>query len=221
MKYLSRQTIALVLLVTTLSLFVACKRDAVLTNSPEVQNSTPSSISSLEANGNSPAAHIAASENLIIPASVSIPENLPNGNTRVATFYAVGVQKYKARIKAGSDPVTYEWAFVAPEADLYDITNAKVGNHDAGPFWTISPFDSIFAQHFVPARTAPSDDPESIDWLLLMPKAGTTPTGIFADVDYIQRIATKGGKAPLIAPTSLTQTVDVKYKTVYRFTKIN
>ena len=54
-----------------------------------------------------------------------------------------------------------------------------------------------------------------------MPKAGTTPTGIFADVDYIQRIATKGGKAPLTPPTSLTETVDVKYKTVYRFTRIN
>jgi len=176
--------------------------------------------SSPEVNGNSPAAHIAASENLTIPAIVSVPENLPDGNTRVATFYAVGVQKYKARIKAGSDPVTYEWVFVAPQADLYDITNGKVGNHGAGPFWTISPLDSIFGQQFIPARTAPSPDPESIDWLLLMPKLGTTPTGIFADVDYIQRIATKGGKAPLTPPTSLTETVDVKYKTVYRFTRI-
>ncbi|HEX7844800.1 MAG TPA: DUF3455 domain-containing protein, partial [Chitinophagaceae bacterium] len=84
-----------------------------------------------------------------------------------------------------------------------------------------SPMDSIFAQQFSPARTAPSPDAGSIDWLLLKPKAGTTPTGIFADVDYIQRIATKGGKAPLTAPASINETVDVKYKTVYRFTKIN
>ena len=112
--------------------------------------------------------------------------------------------------------------FLLPhKPDLYDITNAEVGTHGAGPFWEISPADSIFAQQFTPARTAPSPDPESIDWLLLMPKVGTTPTGIFADVDYIQRIATKGGKAPLTPPTSLTQTVDVKYKTVYRFTRIN
>ena len=85
----------------------------------------------------------------------------------------------------------------------------------------LSPLDSIFGQQFSPARTAPSPDPESIDWLLLMPKVGTIPTGIFADVDYIQRIATKGGKAPLTPPTSLSETVEVKYKTVYRFTKIN
>jgi hypothetical protein len=200
---------------------VACKRETLTHHSGMQEVSATATSSSLEANGNSPAAHLAASEALTIPATVAVPENLPNGNTRVATYFAVGVQKYKARIKAGSDPVAYEWVFVAPQADLYDITNAKVGNHGAGPFWTISVSDSIFAQQFSPPRTAPSDDPESIDWLLLMPKVGTTPTGIFADVDYIQRIATKGGKAPLTPPTSLTQTVDVKYKAVYRFTKIN
>jgi hypothetical protein len=199
---------------------IGCNKDVVLKNSND-ELQTASAGSSLEANGNSPAAHIIASENLIIPAIVSVPENLPNGNTRVATYYAVGVQKYKARIKAGSDPVSYEWVFVAPQADLYDITNAKVGTHGAGPFWSTSPIDLIFGQQFSPARTAPSPDPESIDWLLLMPKIGTTPTGIFADVDYIQRIATKGGKAPLTPPSDINETIDVKYKTVYRFTKIN
>lgn len=199
---------------------IGCNKDELLKNSNE-EIQTASAVSSLEANGNSPAAHISASENLAIPASVSVPENLPDGNSRVATYYAVGVQKYKARIKSGSDPVVFEWVFDAPKADLYDISNANVGTHGAGPFWQISPLDLIFGQQFFPAKTAPSEDPESIDWLLLMPKAGTTPTGIFADVDYIQRIATKGGKAPLTPPTSLTQTVDVKYKAVYRFTKIN
>jgi hypothetical protein len=202
--------------------FIACKKDTVISNTGEsINQGSANSLSSIEANGNSPAAHIAASENLEIPIAVAIPGNLPNGNTRVATYYAVGLQKYRARIKAGSDPIAYEWVFVAPQADLYDITNAKVGNHGAGPFWTISPADSIFAQHFAPAKTAPGEDPESIDWLLLMSKTGTIPTGIFADVDYIQRIATKGGKAPLTPPVSLTETVDVKYKAVYRFTKIN
>ncbi|HEU5166428.1 MAG TPA: DUF3455 domain-containing protein [Chitinophagaceae bacterium] len=199
---------------------MACKKESVTPNSSE-EIAVSSAISSLAANGNSPAAHINASEKSEIPAAVAVPENFPNGNTRIATFYAVGVQKYKARVKAGSDPVTYEWVFVAPKADLYDITNTKVGNHGAGPFWTTSLLDSIFAQQFTPARTAPGEDPESIDWLLLMPKTGTTPTGIFADVDYIQRIATKGGKAPLTLPTNINDTVEVKYKAVYRFTKRN
>ena len=203
-------------------MIISCKRDALIkTVENAIATESNSVNSSLEANGNSAAAHIEASESLIIPASVAIPENFPYGNTRVATYYAVGVQKYKARIKAGSNPVEYEWVFVEPQADLYDITNSKVGTHGAGPFWEISPSDSIFAQHFSPARTAPSPDAESIDWLLLMPKNGTTPTGIFTEVDYIQRIATKGGKAPLAPPASITETAEVKYKTVYRFTRKN
>src|SRR6186713_542328 len=101
---------------------IGCNKEVVLKN-PNDELQTASAVSSLEANGNSPAAHISASENVAIPASVSVPENLPNGNSRVATYYAVGIQKYKARIKAGSDPIVYEWVFVAPKADLYDISN--------------------------------------------------------------------------------------------------
>lgn len=221
--YQQQNLLKLFLLAAVLSsTFIACKREAIpVTKEEEIKSGSSDGKSALEANGNSAAANIAASESLEIPAAVAVPENLPNGNTRVATYYAVGVQKYKARVKTGSDPVAYEWVFVAPQADLYDNTNAKVGTHGAGPFWQVSPVDSIFAQHFTPSRIAASPDAESIDWLLLMPKTGTTPTGIFADVDYIQRIATKGGKAPLTPPTSVNETADVKYRAIYRFTKMN
>lgn len=194
---------------------IACQRDNEIISEPEVASMAAPD------KGNSPAAQIASSEKLEIPEAVDLPANLPNGNSRVATFFAEGVQKYKAQVVAGSNPVTYKWVFVSPQADLFDVTNAKVGIHSAGPVWTLSAADSIFAQHFSPPQTAPSQDPESVDWLLLMPKAGTTPTGIFADVDYIQRIATKGGKAPTTAPTSANETVEVKYKAVYRFSKKN
>jgi hypothetical protein len=170
---------------------------------------------------NSPAFFIAQSEQLAIPASVDLPANLPNGNTRVATFYAVGVQKYKAQQVAGSNPAVYEWVFVAPQADLYDVTNTKVGTHSAGPDWQLSATDSMFGQSFSPAKTATAANPTSIDWLLLMPKTGKTPTGIFADVSYVQRIATNGGKAPTTPPANATDEVDVPYTAVYRFTKQN
>jgi len=170
-----------------------------------------------EVNLNSPMYQIERSEKLILPAEV----DLPTGNTRVATFFAEGVQKYKAQVKAGSNPVTYEWAFVAPQADLYDITDKKIGTHAAGPTWQLSAADSIYGQHFSPAKTAPSPDANSIDWLLLMPKAGKTPTGIFANVSYIQRIATVGGKAPAVLPTNAAETAEVKYTAIYRFTKKN
>jgi hypothetical protein len=165
-----------------------------------------------------PAYHITKSEKLELPAALALPPN-ENGYTRVATYYAEGVQKYKAQVKAGSDPVTYEWVFVAPQADLYDITNKKIGTHSAGPTWQLSAMDSIYAQHLAPPRTAPSPDAGSIDWLLLIPKAGKTPTGIFAEVDYIHRIDTKGGKAPSQLPASANETAEVNYTAIYRFTK--
>jgi hypothetical protein len=166
---------------------------------------------------NSPASQIAAGENLVIPASVDLPAN----TARVFTFYAVGVQKYKAQEIAGSSPVAYQWVFVAPQADLYDATNKKVGNHSAGPTWQLSTADSIYGQAFTPARTAPAGDANSIDWLLLMPKQGKAPTGVFADVSYVQRVATKGGKAPATAPTAATDVAEVGYTAVYRFSRQN
>lgn len=171
---------------------------------------------------NAPSYHLSKSEQLVIPPAVELPANLPGGNTRTSTFFAVGVQKYKAQAKAGS-PGTYEWVFVAPQADLYDMTNRKVGTHTAGPTWQMlgSTTDSIYAQHFSPVRSAPSPEAGTIDWLLLMPKTGKTPTGIFTNVEYIQRIATKGGKAPANLPTNANETVEVNYTAIYRFTRKN
>ena len=167
-----------------------------------------------------PAFLITQSESLTIPATIDLPAHAP-GHSRIATFFAEGVQKYVAKEKPGTSPASYEWAFVAPLANLYDLTNRKVGTHSAGPSWQLSPTDSIFAQAFSPAKTAPSPDPSGIPWLLLKPKEGKTATGVFAGVDYIQRIATVGGAAPLTAPTAAGQTTEVKYTAIYRFTKKN
>jgi hypothetical protein len=169
---------------------------------------------------NSPSYRIAQSEKLAIPAAIELPAN-PQGNSRVATYYADGVQKYKAQEIANSSPVAYQWVFVAPQADLYDVSNQKVGTHSAGPTWQLSAVDSMFGQAFTPPKVAPSADANSIDWLLLMPKTGKAPTGFFANVSYVQRVDTKGGKAPSTPPTSAAQTVDVPYTAIYRFSRIN
>lgn len=172
------------------------------------------------ANINSAAYKIAESEKLTIPADIELPANLPGGNTRLVTYYAEGVQKYKSQAKAGSSPVVYEWVFVSPKADLYDATNKKIGTHGAGPYWALTATDSIFAQQFSPVKSA-TPDANSIPWLQLMLKAGKTPTGVFANVNYVQRIATTGGKAPATAPVNSTDTADVFYTAVYRFAKKN
>lgn len=189
------------LLLLSMAVFTACKKEK-----------TPTVLT--------PSYCIAESEKLIIPASIDLPAHA-SGYTRVATLYAEGVQKYKAQQKAGSNPVSYEWVFVGPQADLFNSQNQKVGTHGAGPFWQLSAADSIFAQAFNPPKASPSPDGKSIDWLLLMTKVGKTPTGRFSNVAFIQRIATTGGKAPATPPTNASETTDVPYTAVYRFTKKN
>jgi hypothetical protein len=195
---------ALLMALTLIMSTTGCKRDT--------DNAVPS-----------PGLVIMQSEQLVLPDAVSLPADLPGGNSRVVTFYAEGVQKYKAQAKPGSNQVTYEWVFVAPQADLYGENNIKVGTHSAGPTWQLlSPgLDTIYGQAFSPAKTAPSPDGTSIDWLLLMPMPGKKATGLFANVAYIQRIATSGGKAPATPPTGPDQTIEVPYKAVYRFSKHN
>ena len=198
----------------------ACKRDnSLYETSLEEQLWNGEQFMGNSLHNGSPVQQIAASDQLVIPEIVDLPAEPGVSYTRVATYFAKGVQKYKAQIKAGSNPVTYQWVLAGPDAKLYDATNQKVGSHGFGPHWEISPADSIFAQHFSPQRTSPSPEPNTVPWLLLMPKAGTTPTGIFADVDYIQRIATQGGTAPTTPPASIDETTDVKYTAIYRFTK--
>lgn len=190
--------------VFTMTFAVACRRD-----------------SDIDIDIESPAYHIRESEKLTIPSQIELPDNA-GGNNRVATYFAEGVQKYKAQVKAGSQPVSYEWVFVAPQADLYDISNKKIGTHSAGPTWQLSGSnDTIYAQQFTPAKAAPSSEPSTIDWLLLMTKVGKVPTGSFQSVAYIQRIATHGGKAPATPPVSLQDTVNVHYTAIYRFSKKN
>lgn len=164
-----------------------------------------------------PASKIVASESLSIPAEITLPAN-PGGHTRISTLYADGVQKYVSKEKTGT-PGVFEWSFVAPQANLFDQTNKKIGTHSAGPTWQLSVTDSIYAQAFSPAKTAPSPEAGNIPWLLLKTKEGKTPTGAFAGVEYIQRIATTGGIAPANAPTAAGQTVEVAYTAIYRFSK--
>ena len=167
-----------------------------------------------------PLHYITESEAMTLPAAVELPQH-SNGYTRTATFYATGVQMYRAVQKAGSNPVSYEWVFVAPKADLYNITNKKVGTHGAGPFWQLSAADSIFAQPHNPPKSALSPNGNSIDWLLLVPKAGKIASGQFAGTDYIQRMATTGGKAPVTLPQHANETAEVPYTAIYRFSRKN
>jgi Protein of unknown function (DUF3455) len=122
----------------------------------------------------------------------AIPEVIkaPAGDKLAVTVTAKGVQIYECHAKK-DDPTQFEWAFKAPEAELFDASGKKVGKHYGGPTW-----ESLDGSKVIGEVKGKFDSPDgSIPWLLLAAKK-TEGTGVFGKVTSIQRISTEGGKAP-------------------------
>jgi hypothetical protein len=147
-------------------------------------------------------------------ATTPVPESLAPGADQVLvmTVPARGVQVYACR--ARSDGRGFEWAFVAPEAELLDGSARPIGTHGAGPVWQAADGSRV-----VGAVKARADAPAAgaIPWLLLATKS-TGPEGAFSRVTSIQRVNTAGGAAPT-APCDdalLGRSVRVPYTADYR-----
>ena len=124
---------------------------------------------------------------------VTVPDKLkPGANESLAMIVpAKGVQIYECRARRDQAGV-YEWAFVAPEADLFDARGNRTGRHYAGPHWEATDGSKILGT--VKERAdAPMAD--AIPWLLLGAKS-VGPDGSFSKVTSIQRVNTQGGIAP-------------------------
>ena len=124
---------------------------------------------------------------------VTVPEKLkPGANESLAMIVpAKGVQLYECRARTGQVG-GYEWAFVAPEADLFDARGTRTGRHYAGPHW-----ESTDGSKIVGTVKERADAPvaDAIPWLLLAAKS-VGPEGSFSKVTSIQRVNTVGGVAP-------------------------
>jgi hypothetical protein len=123
--------------------------------------------------------------------SVDVPEKLkPTAKESLAMVVpAKGVQIYECRAaKAGG----YEWAFVGPEADLFDGNGKRIGRHYGGPHWEAADGSRILGA-LKERADAPAAD--AIPWLLLGAKS-VGPDGSFSKVTSIQRVNTVGGVAP-------------------------
>jgi Protein of unknown function (DUF3455) len=129
-------------------------------------------------------------------------------NQAVSRVFAAGVQVY---VWNGS-----AWTFVAPVATLYpnDNSPAEFGIHCVGPTWRSKSGSLVVGKN--PVRCTP--DANSIPWLLLEADR-TEGAGIFANVTYIQRVNTSGGKAPSVPGSFLGEEARVLYTTDYVFYK--
>jgi hypothetical protein len=127
------------------------------------------------------------------PTTVKVPDALkPGANESLAMIVpARGVQIYECRARrdAGGG---YEWAFVAPEADLFDARGNRIGRHYAGPHWESSDGSKILGTL---KERADAPVPDAIPWLLLTAKS-VGSDGSFSKVTSVQRVNTAGGLAP-------------------------
>ena len=120
-----------------------------------------------------------------LPSSLSVP----GSSVLRLSLAARGTQNYACQEKKDAAG-TFEWAFVAPEADLFDDAGNKLGIHFAGPTWQLDDGSKVAG---TVKEKVPS--PDSIPWLLLVAKS-PEGQGRLAGVTFVQRVDTEGGKPP-------------------------
>jgi len=119
-----------------------------------------------------------------VPAQLRAPE----GTKLIFHARAKGYQVYTCKEEAGQ----YSWTLKGPEAQLFDESGNSAGHHSAGPTWQLNDGSTVTGK--AAARFDPSDK-NAVPWLLLT--AGDhSGSGLLNNVTHIQRLNTKGGKAP-------------------------
>ena len=142
-----------------------------------------------------------------VPQALQAPAN----EELVVQVHAKGDQIYSCK----ADGPKPGWTLKAPEAQLFAEDGKAFGKHFAGPSWEASDGSRVVGKA---AANVPSPNADSIPWLLVkvVSHAGE---GVLAKVSSIQRINTKGGKAPASGcdAAHAGQDVRVAYSADYLF----
>ena len=101
---------------------------------------------------------------------------------------AKGDQIYSCKADGGQ----FTWTLKAPDAQLFDKNDQPFGKHFAGPSWEANDGSRVTGKA---VANVPSPDADSIPWLLVN-IVGHEGNGVLSQAATIQRINTKGGKAP-------------------------
>jgi hypothetical protein len=120
----------------------------------------------------------------------AVPGNLQVPATQKLIFEAHGIgdQIYTCNETAGA----YAWKLKAPDAQLLDVHGKVLGRHSAGPAWEAKDGSRVVGK---PVASVASPDPHAVPWLLL-DVVRHDGNGSMSPVVSIQRLNTKGGKAP-------------------------
>ena len=136
----------------------------------------------------------------------------PPANEQVLLqVHAEGDQIYSCN----SDGERFSWKLKAPEAQLYGKDGKSFGKHFAGPSWKANDGSQVIGKA---VASVPSPNGNSIPWLLVT-VVNHSGDGVLARVTSVQRINTKGGKAPANGcdATHSGQDVRVPYSADYVF----
>ena len=146
----------------------------------------------------------------VIPSALAVP----NGHVLLLQAEARGVQVYVCQAKSDS-PGAFEWAFRAPEAELLNSRGEHIGRHFAGPTWEGNDGSQVVGEV---RANASSPNPDAIPWLLLQARSNQG-AGAFSTVTYIQRLDTRGGRAPAdgCGDAQAGQELRVDYTATYAF----
>lgn len=123
-------------------------------------------------------------------AAQQVPQQLqpPAGEQLLLQVHAKGDQIYTCK----ADGAQFNWALKAPDAQLFDKDGKPFGKHFAGPSWEATDGSRVTGKA---VANAPSPDPDAIPWLLVN-IVSHEGNGALARATSIQRLNTKGGKAP-------------------------
>src|SRR4029077_3417165 len=135
----------------------------------------------------------------------------PANEQLVLQVHAKGDQIYACKVD-GPQP---GWTLKAPDAQLFDKDGKAFGKHFAGPSWEASDGSRVIGKAIA---NVPSPDADSIAWLLVN-IVGHEGSGVLSPATTIQRLNTKGGKAPASGcdASHAGQEVRVAYSADYAF----
>jgi Protein of unknown function (DUF3455) len=135
----------------------------------------------------------------------------PAGEQLLLQVHAKGDQIYICK----ADGAQFAWALKAPDAQLFDKDGKPFGKHFAGPSWEANDGSRVTGKAIA---NAPSPDPDAIPWLLVT-IVSHDGNGVLSRATSIQRLNTKGGKAPAAGceAAHANQEVRASYSADYLF----
>ncbi len=135
----------------------------------------------------------------------------PAGEHLLFQVHAKGDQIYSCK----GDGAQFTWTLKAPDAQLFDSNGKPFGKHFAGPSWEAKDGSRVTGKAIA---NVPSPDADSIAWLLIT-IISHDGNGVLSPATSIQRLNTKGGKAPASGcdASHVGQEVRVPYSADYLF----